>query len=214
MKQTKNGKHILHWFRKGLRLHDNPSLKEALKGAASFRCVYILDPWFAGSSQAGINKWRWVNLTFLSFEMYNTCIDNCVFRNTVIIVGRVIDQTDESSQRPSTIWGGEKFKGLHLCIICEKYFKRASNNQFWDNKTRDGIVCWHFLVPDSVIFTSELNMKSKNHFAYIFPTHNTETYHSQHFCYIIFVYYCQDSEMTIIGSSIILLRSALSANHM
>ena len=60
MKQTKNGngKHILHWFRKGLRLHDNPSLKEALKGAASFRCVYMLDPWFAGSSQAGVNKWR------------------------------------------------------------------------------------------------------------------------------------------------------------
>ena len=58
MKQTKNGKHILHWFRKGLRLHDNPSLKEALKGAASFRCVYILDPWFAGSSQVGVNKWR------------------------------------------------------------------------------------------------------------------------------------------------------------
>ena len=48
MKQTKSGKHVLHWFRKGLRLHDNPALKDALKGAATFRCVYILDPWFAG----------------------------------------------------------------------------------------------------------------------------------------------------------------------
>ncbi len=47
-------------FRKGLRLHDNPALKNALVGASSFRCIYILDPWFAGSSQAGVNKWRWV----------------------------------------------------------------------------------------------------------------------------------------------------------
>lgn len=53
-------KNILHWFRKGLRLHDNPALKEALEGANTYRCVYILDPWFAGSSQVGINKWRFL----------------------------------------------------------------------------------------------------------------------------------------------------------
>lgn len=53
-------KHILHWFRKGLRLHDNPALKEALKGADTYRCVYILDPWFAGSTQVGIAKWRFL----------------------------------------------------------------------------------------------------------------------------------------------------------
>ena len=51
-------RHVLHWFRKGLRLHDNPALRAALEGADSFRCVYILDPWFAGVSQVGINRWR------------------------------------------------------------------------------------------------------------------------------------------------------------
>lgn len=51
-------KHMVHWFRKGLRLHDNPSLREGLRGAKTFRCVFILDPWFAGSSNVGINKWR------------------------------------------------------------------------------------------------------------------------------------------------------------
>ncbi|KAK6320020.1 hypothetical protein J4Q44_G00091270 [Coregonus suidteri] len=44
----------IHWFRKGLRLHDNPSLKESIRGADTLRCVYILDPWFAGSSNVGI----------------------------------------------------------------------------------------------------------------------------------------------------------------
>lgn len=50
----------VHWFRKGLRLHDNPVLQEALDGADGARCVYILDPWFAGAANVGINRWRCV----------------------------------------------------------------------------------------------------------------------------------------------------------
>lgn len=50
----------IHWFRKGLRLHDNPALVEAVRGAGTVRCVYFLDPWFAGSSNLGVNRWRWV----------------------------------------------------------------------------------------------------------------------------------------------------------
>ncbi|KAJ8373637.1 hypothetical protein SKAU_G00042170 [Synaphobranchus kaupii] len=46
--------------RKGLRLHDNPSLKESIQGADTVRCVYILDPWFAGSSNVGISRWRFL----------------------------------------------------------------------------------------------------------------------------------------------------------
>ncbi|CAH1982961.1 unnamed protein product [Acanthoscelides obtectus] len=53
-------KHTVHWFRKGLRLHDNPSLREGLKDAKTFRCIFVLDPWFAGSSNVGINKWRFL----------------------------------------------------------------------------------------------------------------------------------------------------------
>ena len=48
----------VHWFRKGLRLHDNPALLAAVRGAHCVRCVYILDPWFAASSSVGINRWR------------------------------------------------------------------------------------------------------------------------------------------------------------
>ncbi|XP_012941094.1 cryptochrome-1 [Aplysia californica] len=53
-------KHSLFWFRKGLRIHDNPALIAAIEGASTYRCVYILDPWFAGASQVGINKWRFL----------------------------------------------------------------------------------------------------------------------------------------------------------
>lgn len=60
MSEKKSAKHTVHWFRRGLRLHDNPSLREGLKCATTFRCIFILDPWFAGSSNVGINKWRYV----------------------------------------------------------------------------------------------------------------------------------------------------------
>ncbi|XP_020497566.1 cryptochrome-1b [Labrus bergylta] len=50
----------IHWFRKGLRLHDNPSLRDSMRGADTLRCIYILDPWFAGSSNVGINRWRFL----------------------------------------------------------------------------------------------------------------------------------------------------------
>ncbi|XP_052866776.1 cryptochrome-1-like [Anopheles cruzii] len=53
-------KHTVHWFRKGLRLHDNPALREGVRDASSFRCVFVIDPWFAGSSNVGINKWRFL----------------------------------------------------------------------------------------------------------------------------------------------------------
>ncbi|XP_008144996.2 cryptochrome-2 [Eptesicus fuscus] len=54
------GASSVHWFRKGLRLHDNPALLAAVRGARCVRCVYILDPWFAASSSVGINRWRFL----------------------------------------------------------------------------------------------------------------------------------------------------------
>ncbi|XP_063145728.1 cryptochrome-2 isoform X1 [Candoia aspera] len=50
----------VHWFRRGLRLHDNPALQAAIRKATSVRCIYILDPWFAASSAVGINRWRFL----------------------------------------------------------------------------------------------------------------------------------------------------------
>lgn len=56
--QINGEKHTVHWFRKGLRLHDNPSILKGLIGSKTLRCIFIIDPWFAGISNAGINKWR------------------------------------------------------------------------------------------------------------------------------------------------------------
>lgn len=76
---TSKGKHVVHWFRKGLRLHDNPSLKEGLKGCSTYRCIFILDPWFAGSSNVDINKWRYNLLMNLHFPHLNPSLLVCRF---------------------------------------------------------------------------------------------------------------------------------------
>lgn len=48
-----NSKTVVHWFRKGLRIHDNPALLNAIsiaiKDDCKFRPVFFLDP--------AIRKW-------------------------------------------------------------------------------------------------------------------------------------------------------------
>jgi cryptochrome len=46
----------LFWFRKGLRLHDNPALAAAIEGSCRLYPVFCLDPWFVGSGRVGANR--------------------------------------------------------------------------------------------------------------------------------------------------------------
>ena len=49
----------IHWFRKGLRVHDNPALKAACT-ATSVYPVFIIDPWFANPDLVGINRYSFL----------------------------------------------------------------------------------------------------------------------------------------------------------
>lgn len=57
------------WFRKGLRLHDNPALHKACENAKHVYPVFVLDPWFLspdpsapspGSTRVGVNRIRFL----------------------------------------------------------------------------------------------------------------------------------------------------------
>ena len=59
------GKRSLMWFRKGLRIHDNPALASACEGASAVHPVFVLDPFFLapdptapspGSKTVGVNR--------------------------------------------------------------------------------------------------------------------------------------------------------------
>ncbi|XP_024361048.1 (6-4)DNA photolyase isoform X2 [Physcomitrium patens] len=63
------GKRSLMWFRKGLRLHDNPALLRSCEGASHVYPVFVLDPWFLapdptapspGSKLVGVNRIRFL----------------------------------------------------------------------------------------------------------------------------------------------------------
>ena len=55
---------VIHWFRKGLRLHDNPALLKAAEYASrsgyQLRPIFILDPHFVRSGRVGVNRWRFL----------------------------------------------------------------------------------------------------------------------------------------------------------
>lgn len=55
-------KRCIHWFRKGLRLHDNPALLSACEDASHIFPVFFLDPYFVkgGTYCVGINRWRFL----------------------------------------------------------------------------------------------------------------------------------------------------------
>eukprot|EP00471_Norrisiella_sphaerica_P002941 CAMPEP_0184480814 /NCGR_PEP_ID=MMETSP0113_2-20130426/2322_1 /TAXON_ID=91329 /ORGANISM="Norrisiella sphaerica, Strain BC52" /LENGTH=544 /DNA_ID=CAMNT_0026859541 /DNA_START=93 /DNA_END=1727 /DNA_ORIENTATION=+ len=50
----------IHWFRKGLRLHDNPALMDACKGALLVYPLFILDPYFAKPQFVGQNRYNFL----------------------------------------------------------------------------------------------------------------------------------------------------------
>ncbi|KAI3377744.1 hypothetical protein L3Q82_008889, partial [Scortum barcoo] len=50
----------IHWFRKGLRLHDNPALMAALRDCKELYPVFILDPHLHNNSCVGVNRWRFL----------------------------------------------------------------------------------------------------------------------------------------------------------
>lgn len=53
-------KHAIHWVRKDLRLHDNPSLLEAVKGSDTVRIIYVLDTKVDHATGIGLNLWRFL----------------------------------------------------------------------------------------------------------------------------------------------------------
>ncbi|KAK5873736.1 hypothetical protein PBY51_018748 [Eleginops maclovinus] len=50
----------IHWFRKGLRLHDNPALMAALRDCKELYPVFILDPYLYNNTLVSINRWRFL----------------------------------------------------------------------------------------------------------------------------------------------------------
>lgn len=64
----------VHWFRKGMRLHDNPAFKLSCEAKNSsgkcykLRPIYILDPYFRKYIRAGANRWRFLQQSLVDLD--------------------------------------------------------------------------------------------------------------------------------------------------
>ncbi len=59
---------VIHWFRKGLRLQDNPALIAAIDSKLELYLVFILDPWFVKNAKVGENRWRFLQQSLTDLD--------------------------------------------------------------------------------------------------------------------------------------------------
>ena len=50
----------LYWFRKALRVHDNPSFVNAIENSSTVDPVFCIDPWFVRSGRVGVNRMQFL----------------------------------------------------------------------------------------------------------------------------------------------------------
>lgn len=58
----------VHWFRHGLRLHDNPALLDGLKDAKNFYPVFIFDGETAGTKITGYNRQQYLTESLIDLD--------------------------------------------------------------------------------------------------------------------------------------------------
>ena len=73
-----SGSGSLMWFRKGLRIHDNPALQLASQGASHLYPVFVIDPHYMkpdpnafspGSSRAGLNRIKFLLESLVDLDL-------------------------------------------------------------------------------------------------------------------------------------------------
>ncbi|EDX05636.1 cryptochrome-2 isoform X1 [Drosophila simulans] len=76
---------LVHWFRKGLRVHDNPALSHiftaanAAPGKYFVRPIFILDPGILDWMQVGANRWRFLQQTLEDLDNQLRKLDSRLF---------------------------------------------------------------------------------------------------------------------------------------
>lgn len=59
----------IHWFRKGLRLHDNPTLIESCLLSQTIYPLFILDPYFSNPDIIGVNRYSFLLQTLNDLDI-------------------------------------------------------------------------------------------------------------------------------------------------
>ncbi|XP_015036266.2 cryptochrome-2 [Drosophila pseudoobscura] len=84
---------LVHWFRKGLRVHDNPALTQIFSAANAapekfhVRPIFILDPGILDWMQVGANRWRFLQQTLHDLDQQLRKLNSRLF----VVRGKPVD---------------------------------------------------------------------------------------------------------------------------
>lgn len=76
---------LIHWFRKGLRVHDNPALKFVFDKASRnpekyfVRPIFILDPGIIDWIRVGANRWRFLQQSLKDLHDQLKALNSCLY---------------------------------------------------------------------------------------------------------------------------------------
>lgn len=114
-------KSVVHWFRKGLRLHDNPSLVNAIESQLELYPVFILDPWFVKNAKVGPNRWRFLQQSLVDLDAQLRSLGSRLFVirgspqavfGEIFPAWKVVKLTYESDTEPYAKTRDEKVKKI------------------------------------------------------------------------------------------------------
>ncbi|EDW02770.1 cryptochrome-2 [Drosophila grimshawi] len=84
---------LVHWFRKGLRVHDNPALFQIFEVARAapekfyVRPIFILDPGILDWMQVGANRWRFLQQSLSDLDQQLRALNTRLF----VVRGKPVD---------------------------------------------------------------------------------------------------------------------------
>ncbi|EDW64362.1 cryptochrome-2 [Drosophila virilis] len=92
---------LVHWFRKGLRVHDNPALSQIFNDARAspekfyVRPIFILDPGILDWMQVGANRWRFLQQSLVDLDKKLKELNSRLY----IVRGKPVDVFPELFER-------------------------------------------------------------------------------------------------------------------
>ena len=114
-------KSVIHWFRKGLRLHDNPALMDAIESKLELYPIFILDPWFVKNARVGPNRWRFLQQSLADLDTQLRALGSRLFVvrgspetvfKDIFSAWKVSKLTFESDTEPYAKIRDEEVKGI------------------------------------------------------------------------------------------------------
>ncbi|GFO20146.1 cryptochrome-1 [Plakobranchus ocellatus] len=138
--EGKKDSHItVHWFRHGLRLHDNPALLEGLKNCKEFYPIFILDGHVAGVSTAAFPRMQFLFETLEDLDNNLQALGTRLYflkGDPVEVFEKLFEEWDVTrvtfEQDPEPIWQDRDSRVKELCNLRGVECIEKVGHTLWD----------------------------------------------------------------------------------